>query len=145
MSDALQTGKFYGKTQRRFELGDVVLTEVAHVLCGVTRCLPVADAALFDDAAIRSRSLRIRSYLARAAPLPFVCQRNTRRARTGRAVRRHAGARQRIADERGNGAARLAQSRPRIAPRIFPEFLDARRNRREPWRSPDSSFARFSK
>jgi AraC family transcriptional regulator len=33
MSDALQTGKFYGKTQRRFELGDVVLTEVAHA-CG---------------------------------------------------------------------------------------------------------------
>jgi AraC family transcriptional regulator len=33
MSDALQTGKFYGKTQRRFVLGDVVLTEVAHA-CG---------------------------------------------------------------------------------------------------------------
>jgi AraC family transcriptional regulator len=33
MSDALQTGKFYGHTQRRFELGDVVLTEVAHA-CG---------------------------------------------------------------------------------------------------------------
>jgi AraC family transcriptional regulator len=33
MSDALQTGKFYGKTQRRLELGDVVLTEVAHA-CG---------------------------------------------------------------------------------------------------------------
>jgi AraC family transcriptional regulator len=30
MSDSLQTGKFYGKTQRRFELGGVVLTEVAH-------------------------------------------------------------------------------------------------------------------
>ena len=33
MSDSLQTGKFYGKTQRRVELGGVVLTEVAHA-CG---------------------------------------------------------------------------------------------------------------
>ena len=33
MSDSLQTGKFYGKTQRRFELGGVVLTEVSHP-CG---------------------------------------------------------------------------------------------------------------
>src|SRR5260370_17054231 len=31
MSDSLQTGKFYGATQRRFELGGVVLTEVAHL------------------------------------------------------------------------------------------------------------------
>ncbi|HEY6127807.1 MAG TPA: AraC family transcriptional regulator [Candidatus Acidoferrum sp.] len=30
MSDSLQTGKFYGATQRRFEQGGVVLTEVAH-------------------------------------------------------------------------------------------------------------------
>ncbi len=30
MSDSLQTGKFYGATQRRFELGDILLTEVAH-------------------------------------------------------------------------------------------------------------------
>ena len=33
MSDSLQTGKFYGKTQRRFDLGGVVLTEVSHA-CG---------------------------------------------------------------------------------------------------------------
>ena len=33
MSDSLQTGKFYGATQRRLELGGVVLTEVAHS-CG---------------------------------------------------------------------------------------------------------------
>jgi len=33
MSDSLQTGKFYGKTRRRFELGGVVLTEVSHA-CG---------------------------------------------------------------------------------------------------------------
>src|SRR5258708_29236010 len=31
MSDSLQTGKFYGATQRRFELGGVVLTDVAHL------------------------------------------------------------------------------------------------------------------
>jgi hypothetical protein len=31
MSDSLQTGKFYGATQRRFELGGVVLTEIAHL------------------------------------------------------------------------------------------------------------------
>jgi AraC family transcriptional regulator len=30
MSDSLQTGKFYGATQRRCELGGVLLTEVAH-------------------------------------------------------------------------------------------------------------------
>jgi AraC family transcriptional regulator len=30
MSDSLQTGRFYGATQRRFELGGVLLTEVAH-------------------------------------------------------------------------------------------------------------------
>jgi AraC family transcriptional regulator len=30
MSDSLQTGEFYGKTQRRVELGGVVLTEVVH-------------------------------------------------------------------------------------------------------------------
>jgi AraC family transcriptional regulator len=30
MSDSLQTGKFYGATQRRFELGGILLTEVAH-------------------------------------------------------------------------------------------------------------------
>ena len=29
MSDSLQTGKYYRATQRRFELGEVVLTEVA--------------------------------------------------------------------------------------------------------------------
>jgi AraC family transcriptional regulator len=33
MSDSLQTGKFYGATQRRVELGGVVLTEIAHA-CG---------------------------------------------------------------------------------------------------------------
>ena len=33
MSDALQTGMFYGKTQRRFELGGIVLTEITHS-CG---------------------------------------------------------------------------------------------------------------
>jgi len=33
MSDALQTGNFYGRTQRRIELGGVVLTEVVHA-CG---------------------------------------------------------------------------------------------------------------
>src|SRR6266705_1801174 len=33
MSDSLQTGKFYGKMQRRLELGGVVLTEVSHA-CG---------------------------------------------------------------------------------------------------------------
>src|SRR5881409_3728570 len=33
MSDSLQTGKFYGKMQRRFELDGVVLTEVSHA-CG---------------------------------------------------------------------------------------------------------------
>jgi AraC family transcriptional regulator len=30
MSDSLQTGKFYGATQRRLELGGIVLTELAH-------------------------------------------------------------------------------------------------------------------
>ncbi len=30
MSDSLQTGKFYGATQRRFEQGGILLTEVAH-------------------------------------------------------------------------------------------------------------------
>jgi AraC family transcriptional regulator len=30
MSDSLQTGKFYGATRRRFELGGLVLTEVVH-------------------------------------------------------------------------------------------------------------------
>jgi hypothetical protein len=30
MSDSLQTGKFYGATQSRLELGGVLLTEVAH-------------------------------------------------------------------------------------------------------------------
>jgi AraC family transcriptional regulator len=30
MSDSLQTGTFYGKTQRRFESGGIVLTEIAH-------------------------------------------------------------------------------------------------------------------
>ena len=30
MSDSLQTGKFYGATQRRLEIGGIVLTEVAH-------------------------------------------------------------------------------------------------------------------
>jgi AraC family transcriptional regulator len=33
MSESLQTGKFYGVTQRRFESGGAVLTEVAHA-CG---------------------------------------------------------------------------------------------------------------
>jgi AraC family transcriptional regulator len=33
MSDSLQTGEFYGATRRRFELGGVVLTELAHS-CG---------------------------------------------------------------------------------------------------------------
>jgi AraC-type DNA-binding domain-containing proteins len=33
MSDSLQTGTFYGKTQRRVELGGIVLTEVVHS-CG---------------------------------------------------------------------------------------------------------------
>ena len=33
MSESLQTGKFYGATQRRFESGGIVLTEVAHA-CG---------------------------------------------------------------------------------------------------------------
>ena len=33
MSDSLQTGKFYGKTQRRFESGGIVLSEITHA-CG---------------------------------------------------------------------------------------------------------------
>ncbi len=33
MSDSLQTGKFYGATKRRIELGGVVLSEIAHA-CG---------------------------------------------------------------------------------------------------------------
>jgi AraC family transcriptional regulator len=33
MSDSLQTGKFYGRTQRRIEWGGVLLTEVVHA-CG---------------------------------------------------------------------------------------------------------------
>ncbi len=33
MSDSLQTGTFYGKTQRRFESGGIVLSEIAHP-CG---------------------------------------------------------------------------------------------------------------
>lgn len=33
MSDSLQTGKFYGQTQRRFESGGIVLSEIAHA-CG---------------------------------------------------------------------------------------------------------------
>jgi AraC family transcriptional regulator len=32
VSDSLQTGRFYGKTNRRVELGGVVLTEVAHTV-----------------------------------------------------------------------------------------------------------------